>query len=334
MGALSFSERVVGCLLGGACGDALGAPLEFLDDKAVAQLSSDAIAEMLPAYKRKGGGAITDDTQMTLFTVEALIEIADQAGAGGARLDDAEQLGIVAAAYLRWYETQTRRHRRSDTGLLAHKELFSQRAPGHTCMTALRKLAYDGNLRANNDSKGCGTVMRAAPFGLVDRVRLAGPASDLTHGHPAASASSIALAEIIRHLVHGETMPAAVDAAVGYVDQLDSPDPRAVTESLRAAISLATDGPPSQQVIESLGGGWVAEEALAIAVLCALTGQGWEDTLVRAVRHGGDSDSTGAIAGNLLGAALGPGDIPEVWLEKLESRTVIETAAHQLASAP
>ena len=320
-------DRVAGCLLGGACGDALGAPLEFLDSAAVRELEPSWIASMMPAYRRKGG-AITDDTQMTLFSAEALIEIASKG-----TLDAAERLQTVADAYLRWYETQTRRHRRSDTGLLSHKELFKQRAPGHTCMTALRKLAYDGDLRARNNSKGCGTVMRAAPFGLVDEVELAGPASDLTHGHPTASGSSLALAKMINQLVLGSDLPAAVDAVVNELQAVNSPAQRETVEMLQIAVRLAEDGPPSQNMVESLGGGWVAEEALAIAVLCALAGDGWEDTLVRAVAHGGDSDSTGAIAGNLLGAALGPSEIPSSWLDKLEARSVIEKTANLLASA-
>ncbi|MEM9894596.1 MAG: ADP-ribosylglycohydrolase family protein [Actinomycetota bacterium] len=324
---LSLADRVAGCLLGGACGDALGAPLEFLDAGAVAALDTAAIAGMLPAYKRQGG-AITDDTQMTLFTAEAVIEMAERG-----ELDDREQLEIVADAYLRWYETQTRRHRRSDTGLLTDPTLFAQRAPGHTCMTALRKLAYDGELQATNDSKGCGTVMRAAPFGLVDRVALAGPASDLTHGHPTAAAASVALAEMIRRLLLGRSMMAAVTGAMDHLAAPDHPDHRPTIDALRSAVRLAEDGPPSQATVESLGGAWVAEEALAIAVLCALTGEGWSDTLVRAVTHGGDSDSTGAIAGNLLGAAHGALDLPSTWLDRLEARITIETMAEALTAA-
>ncbi len=326
MGQVLLADRIAGCLLGGACGDALGAPLEFLDSSTVAAMEPTSIARMLPAYKRQGG-AITDDTQMTLFTVEALVELAARGD-----LDAREQLELVADAYLRWYETQTRRHRRSDTGLLADRRLFAQRAPGHTCMTALRKLAYDGELRATNDSKGCGTVMRAAPFGLVDRVDLAAPASDLTHGHPAAATASVALADMIRHLVEGATLPKAVDGAIAHLDSLDAPNRGATADALRAAVRLAGDGPPSQTAVESLGGAWVAEEALAIAVLCVLTGDGWTDTLVRAVAHGGDSDSTGAIAGNLLGATLGPADLPPEWLDRLEARSTIDAMAEQLTA--
>ncbi len=327
MPQLSLADRVLGCLLGGACGDALGAPLEFLDSETVRHLAAGSIANMLPACKRKGG-AITDDTQMTLAIADGLIE-----AGSGASLDGQMAARIVADAYLRWYETQTRRRRRSDTGLLTHKELFKQRAPGHTCMTALRKLAYYGNLRADNNSKGCGTVMRAAPFGLVDRVQLAGPASDLTHGHPTASAASVALAEMIHHLTLGYSLQTAVDSVVTDLERLNAPDRRETLEMLQTAIRLAEGGPPTQTVVESLGEGWVAEEALAIGVLCALAGEGWEDTLVRAVAHGGDSDSTGAIAGNLLGAAVGPAEIPQQWLDKLEARPIIETTAKLLASA-
>ena len=76
---------------------------------------------------------------------------------------------------------------------------------------------------------------------------------------------------------------------------------------------------------------WVGEEALAIAIYCALVAGDDFDFGVRlAVNHGGDSDSTGAIAGNILGALLGRRSISDKWLEKLELRDAIEQVATDL----
>ena len=82
--------------------------------------------------------------------------------------------------------------------------------------------------------------------------------------------------------------------------------------------------------MESLGGGWVAEEALAIGLYCALVARDFAHGVLLAVNHGGDSDSTGSIAGNLLGLVQGEKAIPGRWLERLELRDVITEVADDL----
>ena len=85
--------------------------------------------------------------------------------------------------------------------------------------------------------------------------------------------------------------------------------------------------------LESLGRGWVAEEALAIALACALSGEDFASGVLLAVNHSGDSDSTASMAGQLLGAELGVEAIPATWLERLELRDVIERVADDLYRA-
>ena len=99
---------------------------------------------------------------------------------------------------------------------------------------------------------------------------------------------------------------------------------------MQAAVALAAAGAPSAERVERLGGGWVAEEALAIGLYCALAAPALEDALPLAVTHSGDSDSTGSIAGNLLGALLGERAIPARWLAPLELRDEIRTVATDL----
>jgi ADP-ribosylglycohydrolase len=98
-------------------------------------------------------------------------------------------------------------------------------------------------------------------------------------------------------------------------------------------VALWRDGnlKPSPEVIERLGGGWVGEEALAISLYCALAAQDdFARGVLLAVNHSGDSDSTGAIAGNILGLMLGVEAIPEKWVAELELRAEIETVAGDL----
>ncbi|PUX67692.1 ADP-ribosylglycohydrolase family protein, partial [Cronobacter sakazakii] len=85
-----------------------------------------------------------------------------------------------------------------------------------------------------------------------------------------------------------------------------------------------------REAIKTLGEGWVAEEALAIALFCALRARSFEEGVLMAVNHDGDSDSTGAIVGNLLGAMYGITALPETWLARLELNAVIQEMADDL----
>ena len=106
------------------------------------------------------------------------------------------------------------------------------------------------------------------------------------------------------------------------------------TEALDNAIALADrGGPPTPEQLEGLGGGWVGEEALAIAVCCVLAEPNPRRALLLAVNHSGDSDSTGALVGNLLGAMHGVEALPPDLLEPLEARDVIAGVARDLAAA-
>ena len=102
----------------------------------------------------------------------------------------------------------------------------------------------------------------------------------------------------------------------------------------RAAVRRAAAGETPHAAIAALGQGWIAEEALAIAVYCALAADSLEEGVVAAVNITGDSDSTGAMTGNLLGALHGDAAIPERWLAPLELRDVITTIAEDLVLMP
>jgi ADP-ribosylglycohydrolase len=99
-------------------------------------------------------------------------------------------------------------------------------------------------------------------------------------------------------------------------------------------MELAEEDIADTQAICQLGRGWVGEEALAIAVFCALRYQDdLAECLIAAVTHDGDSDSTGAIAGNILGAWLGASAIPAEWLETIEARDIVERMAVRIHEA-
>ena len=324
-------DRIVGCLLGGAIGDALGAGIEFSTLAEIRHQHGPAgISSYVPAYGRTG--AITDDTQMTLFTTEGLI----RAWVRGRSRGICHPPSVVRNAYLRWLATQGHPlHPDATMGgtswLYDMPELHSLRAPGNTCLSALIAGGDGAPDRPINNSMGCGGVMRAAPVGFLAvtaerRFGLGCEIAALTHGHPNGYLPAGCLAVAVGSLIDGASMREALDAAEAELAQADCESE--TVAAFRAGRTLGADGVPSPEAIERLGGGWVGHEALAIAVACVASSPDFVTGVLAAVNHSGDSDSTGSIAGNLLGAAGGAGVLPVKWLDGLELREVIETLGH------
>ena len=331
-------DRIRGCLLGGAVGDALGAPIEFDSLREIrARFGAAGLVEPAPAFGRVG--AITDDTQMTLFTAEGLILAARDPAFSGL----SGTVRSVHRAYLRWLRTQGERsehptfERTEDGWLLGIEALHSRRGPGNTCLSALRADRMGSTEQPLNHSKGCGGVMRIAPVGLAgaigDPFAAGCQIAAITHGHPTGFLAAGFQALAIREAATGTPLRAACQEALEELRR--HPGHEECAAAVERAISLAVEkrGEASPEDVESLGEGWVAEEALAIALFCALVAPDFESALRLAVNHGGDSDSTGAIAGNLLGASLGEAAIPPRWLPLLELREEILRLAAELADA-
>lgn len=335
-------SRFQGCLIGGAVGDALGAPVEFMSHgEIIRKFGPDGIKDYVPAYGKSG--AITDDTQMTLFTAEGML----RAYVRGSMRGLSTFTGVTDHAYLRWLETQGYKAPIDigrDGWLWEQKALHSARAPGRTCLSALKSKRSFGD-PASNDSKGCGGVMRVAPVGLYawhrrmedgiasDFFTVASEISGLTHGHPTGQWPAGVLALLVMRCLDGIPL---VDSLNEAKDILKTKDRYQETlNAIQMAEGLAASGlTPGSEQIEKLGGGWIAEEALAISLYCSLVAEEFEHGIALAVNHGGDSDSTGAIAGNLLGAMLGVEAIPERWRRQLELFDVIEQVADDLHDYP
>jgi ADP-ribosylglycohydrolase len=323
--APAFGDAIAGCLLGGAVGDALGAVVEF---DSIEAIRSRYGPDGLVAFP-SDGGRITDDTQMTLFTAEGLIRARRRFEAR--RVDHAED--ELWWAYRRWLDTQGEGGSRGRDGLVVEPALRHRRAPGNTCLSALIGNEPGSVDLPVNDSKGCGGVMRVAPVGLVARhpSGLGIASAALTHGHPSGYLAAGAAADIIGRLRAGQEIRPAAEGAMEAVSVWQGHEE--TTSALRRALDLADkESVPTPESVATLGQGWVAEEALAIAVYCALTGGTFEGAVLAAVNHSGDSDSTGAITGNLLGAAGGRSVVPEGWIGALAERAVVERVAEELAA--
>ncbi|KUN03428.1 ADP-ribosylglycohydrolase [Streptomyces yokosukanensis] len=342
--AAVYRARVRGCLLGGAIGDALGYQVEFstLDRIRAAHGPRGVTGFVLGTPGAVG--LISDDTQMTLFTVEALVQ---------ARTQPRESWSLVLRqAYERWLRTQSQRGPEqpapgepaaSAGGLVTEAWLYSRRAPGNACLSGVAQmyapdpaLPLDGSPgEVNPDSKGCGTVMRSAPFGLVAPAdaafAMAARGAQITHGHPTGYYAAGAFAAIVAHLVAGDGLQGAVLRTLRLLERHQGHTE--TSAALRAALDLADGGAPTAEKVESLGAGWIAEEAVAVAVYCALAEPDPEAALLLSVNHSGDSDSTGSVCGNLLGAWHGDTGLPHGWVARVEGRDRIAALADDLAAA-
>ncbi len=321
------SDRIRGSLMVGAAGDALGYAVEFRSRHAI-----------LAAYGEKGITAfeldpngkapVSDDTQMTLFTANGLLTgVTHNRRQGADGLPD----DYAAKAYLDWYYTQTGRKTDAHyTWLRDLPQLAHRRAPGITCLNACEDL-FQGRVVQNN-SKGCGGIMRVAPVGLF------AAAQSLLHGDTACSLTELATAGAeVASATHKHPLgflPAALMTVLLYKLVSISPDEvraeidRLVEESLAIlpeiypgkyeqdkkvlreltmkTLRLAHSDVGEAEAIRQLGEGWVAEEAWAVALFCSVRHiDSVKDALIAAVNHDGDSDSTGSIAGNIMGAIYG-----------------------------
>jgi ADP-ribosylglycohydrolase len=283
-------------------------------------------------------GKFTDDTQMSLFTAEGLLRchvLHSDGNARGVRWVS-ECVNEAYQAYQRWLFTQTGRPGEvKEPGLLLRQqELFDSRGPGGTCMSSLKSSRLTAGF-AFNDGKGCGTVMRSAPIGLYAAQQTPGHCFQLslgfaavTHGHPSAQLAAGVMAVLVQSLVNGASLLNGLGTAASLLRQY--PDHEETLTIVEKAVELSESGMPRDEAIAGLGKGWVAEEALAIAIYCALLARDFRHGVVLAVNHDGDSDSTGSMTGNLLGAMHGVSAIPPDWLEPLELRGLSTEIADDL----
>ena len=353
-GPATFQDRIRGSLLGGAIGDAFGYPLEFIPTFADIRkkYGESGLTEYDLRYPWLDEGfrfqkaLFSDDTQMTLYTAEGLLE---------AELSGKPIVPTVCDAYLIWMGLQEgiAVDRKYDSKLAGIGELNCRRAPGRTCLDSLKAIHYGREVV--NNSKGCGGVMRVAPVGIYGAVHswpiaktaaVAGEIAELTHSHPHSTYASAALAVIVQEClcadhVDREVFKTIVSEALktvgevyGESDHMIKLFKKIIEEAVRLS-GLRREGWPDYSIIElCIGAGWVAEETLAIAIFSVLINiDDFDSCIVCAVNHGGDSDSTGAVAGNIIGTIVGYDAIPQKFTIPLQLRYLMLDMADKLSSS-
>ena len=343
-------KRIEGCLIGGAAGDALGYAVEFSREREIfSSYGPQGITEFR-LNKRLGKAIVSDDTQMTMFTAEGLIEAYK---AMGEKRCAPRIRQHIAKSYQNWLFTQDSLYKSEicdgRSRLCAVPGLYSRRAPGNTCLSTLearKRLPSPDDYIADkrNNSCGCGGVMRVAPIGTIpcDDIRLvdmeAAQAATITHSHSLGYIPAAIFAHIVHRLVFPikglNTLADIVEESVFTAEKLFEGDENIAKQSdcLHKAMKLSENHSTDLDNIHLLGEGWVGNEALNIAVYCALRySDDFSAGIIASVNHNGDSDSTGAVCGNILGAALGTDAIGDKWKNDLEMIDELKMLAKDLA---
>lgn len=341
--ARCLPDLFLGCLLGGAVGDALGALVEDMPSKDIlARCGLHGACQ--PADVFEGGGTVTVHTQLALFTAEGILRAKVKAEEFRTPLS---MVPPVYNAYQRWLATQDgifdEQLFKSFGGgrLIRHRELYRVRCPEQSCVDALTSGKLGQATAPINDNRGCGAAVRMAPLGLFycsenvfrrfdptvldDMVfengcRLAA----LTHGHPDAFLTAGCQALLIFRLIRGDELYNAVHKVLNVLSRRPRHEPcRSRLEDVMVGEHIG-DSP-------DCGFRLSASHILAQALRCALDAhEDFQRGLLSAVALGGPSAGRGVLTGQLLGACLGREAIPPEWLRQLELRDVISRMAEDL----
>ena len=310
-----------GCLLGLAVGDALGMPFEGWRPHWIWRKVGDKLIEFLPAPSRgMKAGMWTDDTKMALHLAESIIR-------SGGRVDPED----VARSYMAWF----------DSGDL--------RGIGVATLEAIMRLkagvSWKDSGKCGKYAAGNGTAMRTAPIGLLNCLNLGQLREDsrndavITHNNEEAIAGSCAVNFLVAMGVISESrggsltapteMHTLIEKTIEFIGEC------ALADNLRKAKKLLKEGTPLDVALGKLGTSGYVVETVASAVYCFLrTPNDFEQTVSGAVLAGGDTDTTGAVAGAISGAWNGLDGIPPKWIQGVESRDFIMETAEKIYNLP
>jgi ADP-ribosyl-[dinitrogen reductase] hydrolase len=298
------TDRATGTLLGLACGDALGRPLEF---KSSAQIASEhgRVTEMLGhGTHGQPTGTVTDDTDMMLCIGRSLAE--QQAFDGQ----------DIADRFAEWYDDGP-----FDIGLMT-ADAISEYQSGTSWRDAGREV---WQRRSEGSNAGNGSIMRCAPHAIAfaeepDTLeRVSKQSSAITHHDPRCQYGCVLLNQTIAGFLRGAESPLA-DA----IARVDGDGPDELVETIRLVPDLV-DEPQLENT------GYVVH-TLQTSLYDALTADSAEEAIVTSVNRGGDTDTLGAVTGSLAGARFGASELPDRWLETVEYREDLALLGQALAT--
>jgi ADP-ribosyl-[dinitrogen reductase] hydrolase len=298
--SVSLHDRYVGTLLGLACGDALGGPVEFVKRDEIEARFPNGVSEFIGGgWLRLAPGEVTDDTQQALILAESLTT-------SGLDLDR------FAAGLIAWFRGNPKDV--GNTTRIALEALAAGTAPLEAGAMALAT-------RGERSAAANGAVMRCAPVALRFRrdpsrlVRDSLDSARVTHAEARASWGTVAVNQAIVHLLEGGAIAKAAAAAVVGIPN------REVCEAVRSAAR--------RRGHEVRSGGFVLE-TIGASFWSLLNAGSAREAIEMAVALGDDADSTGAVTGALAGAAYGVSALPTAWVETVQFRERLVSEAVRL----
>jgi len=308
-------ERILGGLFGVAVGDALGVPVEFVSRERLRKKPVQGMTGY--GTHNQPPGTWSDDTSLTLCLAESLVE-------AGYDLED------VGRRFVRWYREGywTPYGRVFDIGGTTRQAILRLEAGVAPTLAGPRDEMSNGN----------GSLMRILPVALYfagseeSAMREAVcQISCLTHGHPRSQLACFLYSLLAKELLAGSTPGAACDKMRERAPDLCADTALAGELShFERLLNGSLPGLPEKAIRSD---GYVVS-TLEAAVWCLLNHTTFADTVLAAVNLGGDSDTTGAVAGGLAGVCYGYRSIPDSWLQQLARFGDILALAERFASLP
>jgi ADP-ribosyl-[dinitrogen reductase] hydrolase len=300
------TNKSLGGLWGAVVGDALGVPVEFSRRDEVQQTP---VAEMRGnGSHHQPAGTWSDDSSLLLCTIDSLL-----------RSDfDTNDMGH---RFVQWYQEElwTPWGKVFDVGVTTAQAL-ARIANGVRAEVA----GSDGQ-----NSNGNGSLMRILPVALrfapqpkkvmLDRVHRA---SAITHRHLRSQMACGLYALVIRELLLGIDPARAFQQGVTEFREFYDADPYWAVELDYFQLALASDlGTRLESEIDSSG---YVLHTLTSSLWCLLTTDNYRDCVLKAVNLGGDTDTTGCVAGGLAGVAYGVASVPQNWIHQLARQPELE----------
>lgn len=335
-------EKITDILCAGALGDAFGYAVEFHSWAKISREYGPGGIRHIPANP-----VASDDTQMTLFACEGLIYGLTEGtfNNGPFKLSmhpfDDPQLNLnhltkwQTNSFLNWYHTQFNANgdELSASMFRDNAELFHRREPGNTCLSSLKRIK--DNEIVENNSKGCGGTMRAAPYAFIcdfadlDFIwELSCRSAKITHHNTDGWASSGALSVILASLINGETdYNLIISDVVERCRTVGAHDTAALL--ILAQNFKHTDMHPIT-LTQVFGEGWTGDEALAIGVYAGFKAMSVMEAIIIATNHSGDSDSTASIAAQIAAARMGMNEMEYAAFDSIDLAKVTKETATKL----
>ncbi|MEF8825305.1 MAG: ADP-ribosylglycohydrolase family protein [Halapricum sp.] len=294
-------DTAAGCLLGLACGDALGRPVEFKSASTIDARYGAVDSMLADGTHGQPAGTITDDTELALRIARSLV---DRGGFDGADIAD---------RFVSWYESGP-----FDIGLMTADAL--RRLQRGESWERAGQTVWEG--RSEGSNAGNGSVMRCAPYALAfgDSEAYLGQVSEqssaITHADPRCKRGCAVLNLTLAGILRDDPAPLARALETRYPGRSDAPE-----------LLNALDGLPDSVSASDIHNGGYVVDALQAGLYYAFDADTAEEAIVRAVSAGGDADTVGAITGAIAGARFGAEALPDSWLDAIDESRELRTLA-------